>query len=272
MGVRFCVLGSGSSGNAVLISTPHGDLLIDAGFSPDQLALRLKGTPSSWKTIGAMLLTHTHADHLKRRTLRAAAENGARFFCHEEHVHSLGRSARKLTADGLLVPYRAEAFEAMPGVRVAPIELPHDAPPTFGFRIDIANGGPRAISIGYLVDLGHWTDEMLAEVRDVDLLALEFNHDEQLERDSNRHPKLIQRVLGRYGHLSNKQAAEAFEQHLDSSANGGPKFLIQMHLSEDCNRPELAYRAAREVADRRGVATQVFSSRQDVRGSMHLVG
>ena len=42
------VLGSGSRGNAVAVSTPQGILLIDAGFGPRALARRLQavGLPS----------------------------------------------------------------------------------------------------------------------------------------------------------------------------------------------------------------------------------
>jgi hypothetical protein len=51
----------------------------------------------------------------------------------------------------------------------------------------------------------------------------------------------------------------------------GPKLLLQMHLSKECNRAELAYEAAQQVLLMTGAQTQVFSTRQDRRGTIHRV-
>lgn len=274
MAVRFCVLGSGSSGNAALILTPRAQVLIDIGFPPDELAERMAGTGASWDSLSAVVLTHTHGDHLKKRCLRELADRRAVFYCHESHEKELahGRYARRLAATGRLRTYDGRrAFEPAVGVRFVPLPLPHDCPPTFGFRIEAANGSGRALVIGYLADLGHATQALAKEVRDADLLALEFNHDEDLERGSGRPWSLIERVLGDEGHLSNRQAAELLDWVVRLGANGGPKRLVQMHLSEECNRPELAFQAAKEVVERLGAHTEIFSTRQDRRGTVHEV-
>src|SRR4051812_17981350 len=104
----------------------------------------------------------------------------------------------------------------------------------------------------------------------VDLLALEFNHDERMQRESGRHPSLIERVMGRGGHLSNRQAADVFRRVLESG-HPAPKALVQIHLSRQCNRAELAYQSAQEVAFLAGAATRIFSSRQEIRGTLHRV-
>jgi hypothetical protein len=77
-------------------------------------------------------------------------------------------------------------------------------------------------------------------------------------------------VLGREGHLSNAQAAEVLRQVLVSSQQP-PGVVVQLHLSEECNRPELAFRAAQEAVQFSGRGTKVFSSRQDRRGSIHTL-
>ena len=330
MNIQFCVLGSGSEGNAALLMTPHVHILIDAGFFPDELAARMDGTGASWDTIDAVVLTHTHGDHIKKKCLTFCAKHDVRFICHERHAEQLsgGRYFKRVVEKGLLRtysgngPFEVDAHSPMveqvvveqavvgqalsrecelPAVvwdqavaaaesisqynansveptamrpealRFFPIPLPHDAPPTFGFRIEarIAEPVERWVKIGYLADLGVGHEPIAREVFDVDLLALEFNHDVELERRSGRHPSLIQRVLGKDGHLSNDQAAELFRTVLENGTNGGPKLLVQMHLSRDCNRPELAYKAAQEVVLLTGAATRVFSTRQDRRGTVH---
>ena len=52
----------------------------------------------------------------------------------------------------------------------------------------------------------------LSRLANVDLLALEFNHDVDLEHSSGRSPYLIARILSEEGHLSNLQALELLRE------------------------------------------------------------
>lgn len=105
---------------------------------------------------------------------------------------------------------------------------------------------------------------------DVDLLAVEFNHDVELEYASGRMPRLIARVLGDEGHLSNSQAAELVQAVLARSPNGRPRHLVQLHLSRECNRPSLARAAALAALASRTDVT-VHTAEQDSAGAiLHL--
>ncbi len=97
----------------------------------------------------------------------------------------------------------------------------------------------RSLALGYLADLGTWSEELASAVADVELLALEFNHDEVLERTSGRGASLIARVLGDEGHLSNNQATEFVRAVIARSSEPRLRHLVQLHLSRECNRPEL---------------------------------
>jgi len=271
MSVQVCVLGSGSRGNATLVMTPALHLLIDAGFTPDEMGRRLDGTGASWETLDALLLTHTHGDHLKKRCLSFCATHGIQFICHAAHARQLQNSRyfKRLEQKGLVRTHDGLAplaVGAQSEATLQPIALSHDAPPTFGFRIETAG-----IVVAYLADLGECALETARFIADADILALEFNHDEAMELASGRHPALIERVLSDIGHLSNAQAAEVFRQVLAHCSNGGPKVLLQLHLSAECNRPELAFRAAQEVSRAAGARTQIFSTRQESRGTVHNV-
>ena len=123
------------------------------------------------------------------------------------------------------------------------VNLSHDSSETFGFRLDIKNAQVPCVSIGYLADLGIWTKALVEQFTDLDLLALEFNHDEDLQKNSKRPQFLIERIMGNEGHLSNYQAV-CFLDYLKSlGVSKLPKHLVQVHLSEQCNSPEHAQAA-----------------------------
>src|SRR5207245_299136 len=61
--VQFCVLASGSSGNAAFVATQETRILIDAGLSMRELAKRLAAIGEDLESIDAILITHEHSDH-----------------------------------------------------------------------------------------------------------------------------------------------------------------------------------------------------------------
>jgi phosphoribosyl 1,2-cyclic phosphodiesterase len=272
MSVYFCVLGSGSKGNAALLKTPGAHILIDAGFSPQELALRMLGTGVSWESLDAIVLTHLHADHFKRTCLRFCAKFNVEFICHEDHARRFENfgSFKAMRRLGLIRTYGDEPFSIAESVRCHPVKVPHDSPPTFGFRIETEAACGRTMRLGYFADLGECDDAIASSMFGVDLLALEFNHDEKMQLKSGRHPSLIQRVMSSDGHLSNRQAADVFRRVLESG-HPAPKSLVQIHLSRECNSAQLAFDSAQEVAFLAGAQTRIFSSRQEIRGTLHHI-
>ncbi|HLJ92008.1 MAG TPA: hypothetical protein VKU02_02330, partial [Gemmataceae bacterium] len=107
---------------------------------------------------------------------------------------------------------------------------------------------------------------------DVDLLALEFNHDVDLEHVSGRSPLLIARILGDEGHLSNVQASALLRRVLHLSPSGRLGQVVQLHLSRDCNRDELAAEAARTALTEAASLAQLYTARQDEPGPTLVLG
>ena len=93
------------------------------------------------------------------------------------------------------------------------------------------------------------------------MLALEFNHDVEMELSSGRSRFLIRRVLGSHGHLSNEQAGELVRAVLQHSSAGRLQHLVLLHLSGECNRRHLAEAAAKDALGDH--AAVVHTARQD---------
>ncbi len=277
MPLQFTVLASGSAGNASLLEANGFGVLIDAGLGPRQLAERLAAVGAGWVRVNAVLLTHTHTDHWNDRTLEHLRRHRIPLHCHPEHHGGLGTYSpafAALHADGLVHAYECGQPIPLGGVLTCrPFPVRHDNSVTCGFRIEsTADLFGQPCALGYAADLGCWGPEEARVLADVDVLALEFNHDVARQYASGRSPRLIRRVLGDDGHLSNLQAAALVREVVRLSAPGRLRHLVQLHLSRDCNTPELARRAAAAALDGCEPAVEVHTASQHEPGPCLAVG
>ena len=259
--MRVTSLGSGSSGNALLIEAgPRGrtKLLVDAGFSGRNLTRRLRQAGVSPAQLTGILVTHEHIDHVLglpymmkyhklpviTNPLTISAIQGI----------FAGETAR--TDSGALVPLEletgtldnaqaAELFHTLPpessacfgDIEVILFPVSHDAAAPCGFLLSA--GGCRVCVV---IDTGEVTAAMLAMMQHADLLILEANHDrERLLRGPYPYA-LKQRILSATGHLSNDQAAEAF---LRTWRGDAVRWVWLSHLSRTNNTPRLVLNTMR---------------------------
>ena len=266
MAVQFAVLSSGSRGNATLIQADGPAILIDAGLMPKELGGKLAEVGSHWERVGCVLLTHTHGDHINRHSLRSLADRRIALYCHEAHRVNLARfeAYEGMNALGLIRSFGdGLPFLTPAGARIEPLRVPHGSEPTFGFRIELKSGlMKRPVRVGYVADLGHWSDRLADSLAEVDVLGVEFNYDVELQINSGRPPSLISRNLGDQGHLSNEQGSSLFRAVLDRSQEISPRHVVLLHLSDQCNRPDLALREAKKVAKECGRRLSIHISRQ----------
>ena len=218
----FATLGSGSSGNSIFIRNGSDGLLIDAGFSLKETFSRLRSIGESPECIKAILITHEHVDHTK----------GARVLADELDiaVYATTPTARYLEQKKLIGRRRAVFDAGSPfkllDFTVQPFSLPHDAVDPVGFVISVGEA-----RIGIAMDLGVVDRLGRCRMRGCDALMLESNYDPVLLRNSKRPPRLIHRILGRNGHLSNEAALEALGDLLTERT----RHLFFGHVSEECN-------------------------------------
>jgi len=264
MSLELCILASGSSGNASILRTPAGTLLIDAGICPRTCSKRLIGTGTTIADISAILLTHLDSDHFNPTWLRTILASNIHIFCHENRANELLAHCAALPIRNpqsefrnLITTFNGHAFHPLPGLTAHPIPLAHDQLGSHGFLLQGFN-----IRIGYATDLGHVPDHLLNHFRNLDLLALESNYDPQMQLASSRPYFLKQRIMGGAGHLSNDQALAAIQQILDHAQATNsplPSHIVLLHRSRQCNCPRLVrklFSADARIASRLTLAHQ----------------
>ncbi len=131
--------------------------------------------------------------------------------------------------------FRAGEAFSIGDIDVQPFTIPHDAADPVGFVF--ASEGVR---LGFATDLGYVAPNVREQLRNLDLLLLESNHDLEMLRDGPYPWSVKQRVLSRVGHLSNDAASQFLAEDYDGQA----AYIILAHLSENNNLPELAKVAA----------------------------
>ena len=124
---------------------------------------------------------------------------------------------------------------AIGDISLSPFTIPHDAADPVGFVLSA-----EGVRLGFATDLGYITPNVRQQLRNLDLLLLESNHDLEMLRDGPYPWAVKQRVLSRVGHLSNEAASE----FLLTGYDGQARYVILAHLSENNNLPELARVAA----------------------------
>ena len=234
MSLELCILASGSAGNAAVLRSPAGVLLIDAGIGPRTLTGRLDGTGVRPADIAALCLTHLDRDHFSPSWTSTLRRLNIPVYCHSDKVDGLTLCSPDLAP--LIRPFNVTAFSPIGGLTCDPIHFAHDRLGSHGFVVD--GFGYR---IGYATDLGHVPRYFFDRFRDLDCIALESNYDPQMQADSARPRFLKRRITGGHGHLSNLQALAAIRKLLDR-ARRLPDHIILLHRSQECNCPDLVRR------------------------------
>jgi phosphoribosyl 1,2-cyclic phosphodiesterase len=238
------VLGSGSSGNCVLVEAEGVRILIDAGLGPRQLEARLLelgvelGPSAAGKpSIDAIIPTHHHGDHF------SGVEKIARAIGCPVYLHA-----------GIVAPRVRARFDVRELVigrafRVGSLEVrtelvPHDAP-QIALRVASAEH-----ALGVATDIGRPTAALTALLASCDAAILEANHCTEMLAFGPYPMRLRQRVGGGLGHLSNTQTAELAARLVGSRLGQ----LYLGHLSRSNNTPERALETVASAAPRLGVA------------------
>jgi len=225
--MNLWVLGSGSSGNAILVETARSRILIDAGFAPRVLKHRLAVAGVAPQSIEAVVVTHEHTDHEKG--VAAAARKWGWTIVSTAGTRMMCPNWAGLNT--ILTPRKSTIVVGDFCLEMVPVS--HDANEPIGVIVTSLAEGVRA---GIIYDLGHVTETVARALDKLDILVLEANHDEAMLRAGPYPPSVQRRIAGNSGHLSNRVAARAASQSIHAGLNN----IVLAHLSENCNTPRTA--------------------------------
>jgi phosphoribosyl 1,2-cyclic phosphodiesterase len=227
--MRVTVLGSGSAGNATLIEADGTRVMIDAGFSGKDLAVRLDTIGVEASSLTAILITHDHGDHTRGMGVLA------RRFGVPLYMTARTETACKALLNGKegVTHYRAEQRFRIGNFEVTPFLTVHDAADPVAITIKHL---PTGSKMGVATDLGRPTPGVRAALAGCHLLVLEANHDDEMLWKGPYPWSVKQRIASSHGHLSNRASADLARDLMHEGLGG----VVLAHLSEHCNDEYLA--------------------------------
>lgn len=250
--MRLTVLGSGSTGNAVLICAGQTRVLVDAGLSAREIVRRLALVGEDAARLDGVVITHEHSDHagglrvlLKSLTCPVYISAATR----DAYIREKARTDDEPRKRAAALGDRTEEISSSRDFRIGeidfhPFTVPHDAADNFGFTAEHAG-----VRIATLMDFGCVTTLVAERLRGCAAVVIESNHSRDMLKACEVYPwELKQRILSRTGHLSNEDVATWLREGFDGAA----EHVVLAHLSQRANNPHLAKLSAEVALEERG--------------------
>lgn len=214
--MKVKVLASGSKGNVTFIEENNTRILIDMGMTCNYIESKLKEMDVNPRSIDAILITHTHTDHILGLAKFTKKYNTPTYISNkiEEHIDS---------------PNKIYITKEMniKDINIKVIKTSHDVP-SYGYIIHD--------ELVYITDTGYINEKYFEMLKNKKIYIMESNHDIERLMDGPYPYYLKQRILSDKGHLSNEMASE----YLSKLIGKDTKYVILAHLSETNNLPDIA--------------------------------
>ncbi|MCR5742582.1 MAG: MBL fold metallo-hydrolase [Lachnospiraceae bacterium] len=235
--MRFVSIASGSSGNCTLVTGENTAVLIDAGISCKRITDSLHGLNMDPRDLSAVFITHEHSDHING--LKTMAKK------YGIPVYATAATIGRIKGDGhvdasLCNSIKPDTDIVMGDLTVHPFRITHDAVDPVGYRIE---HGDKKVAVA--TDLGNFTEYTVSNLKNLDAVLLEANHDIRMLELGPYPYQLKRRILSDYGHLCNERSGQLLSEVLHDKL----KACMLGHLSKENNYPDLALMAVKCEVD-----------------------
>ncbi len=232
--LQFCLLGSGSSGNALLVLSEKSKILIDNGLSFKQLELRARAIDQSLDDLEAVFVTHEHGDHVKGLGV-LCRKRPVPVFMTEMTKELLPKSLGKLPQ---VVTFEAGETVVWSDMQLQSFSVSHDAGDPVSYVVR-----SQGTQLGLATDLGHLSGLVRTRLSGSNALIVESNYCPERLLRGVYPPQIQQRIRGRLGHLSNQDMCSLISELQHDSL----ELVVLVHISENNNHPELVTKMARQA-------------------------
>ncbi len=229
--MKVYVLSSGSEGNATYIETENLKIIIDLGRNAKYIKTKLAEINVNPAEIDYILISHTHKDHTSAlKTF--VGKYKTKVLLSQEMFYDLS----DLKDYDNIIIYDEDIY--LKDLKITPIKSSHDAPDARNFIIENANH-----SIVYVTDTGYVNRKYFEMLRNKEIYLFESNHDIEMLMNGPYPKWLKTRVVGSFGHLSNKDSAF----YLCKLIGENTKQVVLMHLSHINNTEEIALNTLKDT-------------------------
>ena len=229
--MRLCSIASGSSGNCIYVGSEQTHLLVDTGISKKRIDEGLCELGVKGEELQGILITHEHSDHIQGLGV-FSRKYGVPIYATRGTIRGI-RECKTLgkMPDGLLHEVNVDEKFMIGDLEVKAFSISHDANEPSGYRIENDNK-----SIAVATDLGIYDEYIIENLKNLNAVVLEANHDIHMVEVGPYPYYLKQRVLGNHGHLSNEASGRLLCEILHDKL----KHIVLGHLSKENNYPDLA--------------------------------
>ena len=221
--MKFCVLGSGSSGNMTYVEAGNTKLVFDCGIS---LSNACKRAPHlDIKNVSGVFITHEHTDHVQFLPTFIKKTN-ATIYINKKSFEALKPEVRDGLVGAKIAFIEGDSCYKIGDVDICTCTLLHDAANNFGYIVRYQDK-----QIGLFTDTGIFPSRYKHLLSSLDAFLIEANHNIELLQNSERPYPVINRTLSSTGHISNKACYDLLKEVLTPRV----KYVILGHISKDCN-------------------------------------
>lgn len=240
--MRTVSLSSGSKGNCIYIESDKCRFLIDIGISCATLEEKLRLINVDPNTISAILITHEHSDHCLG-VGAFARKYKTKIYMHTDGYPYIIKKIGKIAPEQIVCFTNTDFFIGDTTIRS--FQIPHDSNFCVGYVLSCGNK-----KVAVATDMGHYHNVIISNLKNVDLIYLEANHDEKMLLNNPKYSaSLKNRILSPKGHLSNTNCGRL----ICELVGNGLKQVVLSHLSEENNTPSLAYNTVKNVLAQHGI-------------------
>ena len=233
--MKVVVLSSGSKGNTTYIETKETRILIDAGNTCKYILGKLEEYNIDPASIDAILVTHTHSDHIKGLQVLLKKINPCVYITEKMYKYMEYLENYYIINEEIIT---------IKDINIDVLKTSHDTEDSVGY---IINNDDK--SIVYITDTGYINKKYFEKLQNRDIYIMESNHDIEMLNNSSYPFETRQRILSDKGHLSNYDSAKYLSKFIGDKT----KYVLLAHLSEENNTKELAYNTLIERLNKENV-------------------